>query len=137
MAKLHSHICKLPLLLNQLSDVSSFSSALKRMMNVSVPKYSGGRAFTSVKGAPETIKRLLASIPDGYDRYANVSQDTAAVSSLYGRKIWMQCQMIGLSILLANRWEAICDLPASSSFTAHSKRTPWRRSKVWLTHHIG
>ena len=30
-------------------------------------KHLGGRALTSVKGAPETIERLLASIPDGYD----------------------------------------------------------------------
>ena len=48
-------------------DVRSFSSALTRTTNVSVPKHLGGRALTSVKGAPETIKRLLASIPDGYD----------------------------------------------------------------------
>ena len=44
-----------------------FSSALKRMSTVSVPKNSGGRAFAAVKGAPETIKGMLASIPDGYD----------------------------------------------------------------------
>ena len=28
---------------------------------------NGGRAFATFKGAPETIKGLLASIPDGYD----------------------------------------------------------------------
>ena len=44
-----------------------FSSALKRMTNVSVPNHFGGRAFTSVKGAPGTTERLLASIPDVYD----------------------------------------------------------------------
>ena len=37
------------------------------MLTVSVPESLGGRAFTTVKGAPETIKGLLASIPDGYD----------------------------------------------------------------------
>ena len=46
-------------------------------------------------------------------------------------------RMIRLSILLANRWKAIYDLMVSSSSTVHSKRTPWRRSKVWMTHHIG
>ena len=64
---MHLRILKLPLLLNLLSDVSSFSSALKRMTNVSVPNHSGGRVFTPVKGALGTIERLLASIPDGYD----------------------------------------------------------------------
>ena len=67
MAKLHLHILKLPLPLNLLSDVNSFSSALKHISTVSVPKISGGRTFTTVKGAPETIKTLLSSIPDGYD----------------------------------------------------------------------
>ena len=37
------------------------------MLTVSVPESLGGRAFTTVKGAPETIKGLLARIPDGYD----------------------------------------------------------------------
>ena len=54
-----------------------------------------------------------------------------------GLKRWMQCRMIRLSILLANRWKAICDLLASPPSTAHSKRMPWRRSKHWLTQHIG
>ena len=38
------------------------------MLTVSVPESLGGRAFTTAKGAPETIKGLLASIPDGYDK---------------------------------------------------------------------
>ena len=37
------------------------------MLTVSVSESVGGRTFTAVKGAPETIKGLLASIPDGYD----------------------------------------------------------------------
>ena len=37
------------------------------MSTVSVPKNSGGHAFTTVKGALETIKGLLTRIPDGYD----------------------------------------------------------------------
>lgn len=44
-----------------------FSSALKRMSTVSVPKNAGGRAFAAVKGAPETIKGMLAVVPDNYD----------------------------------------------------------------------
>ena len=64
---MHLRILKLPLPLNLLSDVNSFSSALKHMLTVSIPNILGGRTFTTVKGAPETIKRLLASIPDGYD----------------------------------------------------------------------
>ena len=64
VAKLHLHILKLPLPLSLLSDVSSFSSALNYMSTVSVPKILGGRAFAIVEGAPETIKKLLTSIPD-------------------------------------------------------------------------
>ena len=37
------------------------------MPTVSVPKNSGGRAFAAVIGTPETIKRMLTSIPDVYD----------------------------------------------------------------------
>ena len=37
------------------------------MLTVSIPNILGGRTFTTVKGAPETIKGLLTSIPDGYD----------------------------------------------------------------------
>ena len=37
------------------------------MLTVSVPESLGGRAFTTVKGAPETIKGSLARIPDGHD----------------------------------------------------------------------
>ncbi|KDQ06001.1 hypothetical protein BOTBODRAFT_39852 [Botryobasidium botryosum FD-172 SS1] len=42
-----------------------FSSALKRMSTVST--LSGGRVIASVKGAPETIKGMLASVPENYD----------------------------------------------------------------------
>lgn len=42
-----------------------FSSALKRMSTVSSLK--SGKVIASVKGAPETIKGMLASVPDGYD----------------------------------------------------------------------
>ncbi|THH17172.1 hypothetical protein EW146_g3599 [Bondarzewia mesenterica] len=42
-----------------------FSSALKRMSTVSL--LPGGRGLISVKGAPETIKGMLASVPEGYD----------------------------------------------------------------------
>ena len=52
--------------LSLLSDVSSFSSALNCMSTVSGPKILGDRAFTIVEGAPETIKKLLTSIPDSY-----------------------------------------------------------------------
>ena len=38
------------------------------MSTVSGPKILGDRAFTIVKGAPETIKKLLTSIPDSYDK---------------------------------------------------------------------
>lgn len=42
-----------------------FSSALKRMSTVSSLK--SGKALMAVKGAPETIKAMLASVPDEYD----------------------------------------------------------------------
>ena len=64
---MHLRILKLPLPLNLLSNVNSFSSALKHMLTVSIPNILGGCTFTTVKGAPETIKTLLSSIPDGYD----------------------------------------------------------------------
>jgi manganese-transporting P-type ATPase len=43
-----------------------FSSALKRMSTISV--LPGGDVSAAVKGAPETIKTMLASIPEGYDQ---------------------------------------------------------------------
>ncbi|KAF5381790.1 hypothetical protein D9615_005499 [Tricholomella constricta] len=42
-----------------------FSSALKRMSTIST--LPGGKTLVAVKGAPETIKGMLASIPDHYD----------------------------------------------------------------------
>ncbi|KAI5116478.1 hypothetical protein M0805_003507 [Coniferiporia weirii] len=46
-----------------------FSSALKRMSSVStVQRGAGtGRALVSVKGAPETVKTMLANVPAAYD----------------------------------------------------------------------
>ena len=53
-----------------------FSSALKRMCTVSTfqgPSVIGGvggstnRTLVAVKGAPETIKTMLAYVPEGYD----------------------------------------------------------------------
>lgn len=43
-----------------------FSSALKRMANVSTLGV-GGKSLFSVKGAQEVIKRMLAVVPEGYD----------------------------------------------------------------------
>lgn len=42
-----------------------FSSALKRMSTVS--NLPSGRCLVAAKGAPETIKRMLASVPKDYD----------------------------------------------------------------------
>ncbi|EIW56082.1 endoplasmic reticulum Ca-transporting P-type ATPase [Trametes versicolor FP-101664 SS1] len=42
-----------------------FSSALKRMSTVS--SLPNGRCIVAAKGAPETIKRMLAAVPEGYD----------------------------------------------------------------------
>jgi cation-transporting ATPase 13A1 len=42
-----------------------FSSALKRMSTIST--LPGGKTIVSVKGAPETIKGMLSSVPGGYD----------------------------------------------------------------------
>ena len=42
-----------------------FSSALKRMSTVST--LPSGKALVAVKGAPETIKRMLAHVPEWYD----------------------------------------------------------------------
>ncbi|CCM06202.1 uncharacterized protein FIBRA_08445 [Fibroporia radiculosa] len=43
-----------------------FSSALKRMSTVS--SLPGGKSIVAVKGAPETLKTMLASVPEFYDR---------------------------------------------------------------------
>lgn len=42
-----------------------FSSALKRMSTVS--SLPGGKTLVAVKGAPETIKGMLATVPPKYD----------------------------------------------------------------------
>jgi manganese-transporting P-type ATPase len=42
-----------------------FSSALKRMSTIST--LPGGRGLVAVKGAPETIKTMLAHVPSDYD----------------------------------------------------------------------
>jgi cation-transporting ATPase 13A1 len=42
-----------------------FSSALKRMSTVST--LPNGRIVVAVKGAPETIKEMLHTVPEGYD----------------------------------------------------------------------
>lgn len=42
-----------------------FSSALKRMSTVST--LPGGRGLVAVKGAPETLKTMLAQVPSDYD----------------------------------------------------------------------
>ncbi|RDB26777.1 Manganese-transporting ATPase 4 [Hypsizygus marmoreus] len=42
-----------------------FSSALKRMSTIST--LPGGRTLVAVKGAPETIKNMLANVPAHYD----------------------------------------------------------------------
>jgi cation-transporting ATPase 13A1 len=42
-----------------------FSSALKRMTTIST--LPGGKVIVAVKGAPETIKGMLTSVPDEYD----------------------------------------------------------------------
>ena len=42
-----------------------FSSALKRMSTIS--NLPGGKTLVAVKGAPETIKGMLAVVPDHYD----------------------------------------------------------------------
>ncbi|CAE6449129.1 unnamed protein product, partial [Rhizoctonia solani] len=43
-----------------------FSSALKRMATISTVG-AGGKSLIAVKGAPETIKGMLATVPQGYD----------------------------------------------------------------------
>jgi cation-transporting ATPase 13A1 len=42
-----------------------FSSALKRMSTIST--LPGGRGLVAVKGAPETLKTMLADVPSNYD----------------------------------------------------------------------
>ncbi|KZT35044.1 cation-transporting ATPase [Sistotremastrum suecicum HHB10207 ss-3] len=44
-----------------------FSSALKRMSTISTIKEGKGKTVIAVKGAPETIKTMLSTVPDRYD----------------------------------------------------------------------
>ncbi|TPX56048.1 hypothetical protein PhCBS80983_g04821 [Powellomyces hirtus] len=47
-----------------------FSSSLKRMSTVSARQEQGReRIFVAVKGAPETIKNMLVTVPEGYDEH--------------------------------------------------------------------
>ncbi|THG99504.1 hypothetical protein EW145_g7255 [Phellinidium pouzarii] len=67
-----------------------FSSALKRMSTVStVQRGAGtGRALVSMKGAPETVKTMLASVPDAYDEtYKHYTRRGSRVLALATKNI--------------------------------------------------
>ncbi|XP_047359272.1 endoplasmic reticulum transmembrane helix translocase isoform X2 [Vespa velutina] len=68
-----------------------FSSALKRMSVVAgytSPGSSENHYIVTVKGAPETIKNMLSSIPDNYDStYLSLSRRGARVLALGYRKL--------------------------------------------------
>ncbi|TPX66718.1 hypothetical protein SpCBS45565_g04261 [Spizellomyces sp. 'palustris'] len=50
-----------------------FSSALKRMSTVSVQQDGGKeKLFVAVKGAPETIKTMLTTVPNSYDEHYKI-----------------------------------------------------------------
>ncbi|KAI0696646.1 endoplasmic reticulum Ca-transporting P-type ATPase [Cytidiella melzeri] len=63
-----------------------FSSALKRMSTIcSLPN---GRLFVAVKGAPETIKEMLATVPDFYDEtYKRFTRQGSRVLALGYREM--------------------------------------------------
>lgn len=64
----------------------AFSSALKRMSTVSSLK--GGRGLAAVKGAPETIKGMLSSVPSGYDEtYKSYTRRGSRVLALGVREL--------------------------------------------------
>lgn len=86
-----------------------FSSALKRMSTVSIVQRGAGtgRVLVSVKGAPETIKKMLVTVPDAYDEtykyytrrgsrvLALASKDMEGVSgekvcSLWSTRAWIK-----------------------------------------------
>ncbi|KAL2732695.1 endoplasmic reticulum transmembrane helix translocase isoform X1 [Vespula maculifrons] len=68
-----------------------FSSALKRMSVVAGYTSSGSsenQYIVTVKGAPETVKNMLSSIPDNYDStYLSLSRRGARVLALGYRKL--------------------------------------------------
>ena len=64
----------------------AFSSALKRMSTVSSMK--GGRGLAAVKGAPETIKTMLSTVPQGYDEtYKSFTRKGSRVLALGMREM--------------------------------------------------
>ncbi|KAJ3489244.1 hypothetical protein NLJ89_g11549 [Agrocybe chaxingu] len=67
-----------------------FSSALKRMSTIS--SLPGGRLVASVKGAPETIKGMLSSIPPWYDEvYKGYTRQGSRVLALG----WKELETMG------------------------------------------
>ena len=65
-----------------------FSSALKRMSTIStIQRGTGtGRVLASVKGAPETIKKMLVAVPEAYDEtYKYYTRRGSRVLALAGK----------------------------------------------------
>lgn len=65
-----------------------FSSALKRSSSIATT--NAGRTFVAVKGAPETIKKMLINVPEGYDdTYKHYTRAGKRVLALATRDVKM------------------------------------------------
>lgn len=68
-----------------------FSSSLKRMSAIAAfsdgPGASAGFHYIAAKGAPETIKGMLKSVPEGYDGYKRWAREGSRVLALGFRRL--------------------------------------------------
>ncbi len=70
-----------------------FSSALKRMSTIG--SLSNGKVFIAVKGAPETIKSMLSTVPDFYDEtYKRFTRQGSRVLALGYKEVEMAAEKV-------------------------------------------
>lgn len=114
-----------------------FSSALKRMSTISL--LPAGKVLVAVKGAPETIKSMLSTVPEDYDetfrwytrRGSRVlalgmkelpSMGTEKVTSYFHRRMFSLTMSPRFNISRESELNLDSILSDSWSFIAHLKR---------------
>ena len=81
-----------------------FSSALKRMSTIS--SLANGRTLVAVKGAPETIRGMLTTVPEFYDRvYKQYTKQGSRVIALGCKEIeGMGGERVCFDLCLPGSW---------------------------------
>ena len=81
-----------------------FSSALKRMSTIS--SLANGRTLIAVKGAPETIRGMLTTVPEFYDRvYKQYTKQGSRVLALGCKEIeGMGGERVCFDLFLPGSW---------------------------------